>query len=245
MSDEAILSGDGDLDELGIARISIDYIADDFTKALTIGETEFEGLHQAQGGRSWKRRPDGKWIVSVPYEGLVSDVGLQTFEVLPMRSEEPLESHHLITELKEKFGGYLDEEGKIKFPEFLPDGPGTIDPTLGLVGPGRNGQASEKNQMFGYDSFFSKTLIVQHRFTSAEFPQELFDSDDTIIDEVPADYIQTPEGRNWLINLENIRELIKIGGPTSTDIIFETSVRYLLSRPGGWPPTKFLVEDLQ
>lgn len=240
-----ILSGDGGLDELGIATLSIDYKAGSFTEALTIGEIDFEGLHQKPGGRTWKRDSQGAWIVSVTYEGLVGEAGLETFELMTTRAEEPVETHHYLQELKDQYGGYLDSEGKLKFPEFLPDGPGTIDPVLGLVGPGRNGQASDPNPMFGFDAFFSKGLVVEHRFTTTDDPQPYVDADDTIVEEVPCPWIATPPGKNWLRQLESVRELVRIGGDRANGLVFEITVRYLLSRPGGWPPTKFLLEDLQ
>jgi len=99
--------------------------------------------------------------------------------------------------------------------------------------------------MFGWDSYFSKGTIVEHRFTSSEFPQEKYDLDGTIIEETPCDYIKTPPERDWLINVEGIRELVKIGGPKSGDIIFDVTIRYVLSRKGGWPPMHLLIEDLQ
>lgn len=245
MADEPFLNGQGGLDELGIASVAVDYRTKDFPKVWTIGEGEFNGLHERQGGRTWVQDSGGNWRVTVIYEGLVKETGLETFEVLPTRSEEPIESHPYLQELKDKYGGYLDSEGKLKFPEFLPDGPGTIDPTLGLVGPGRNGQAREPNKMFGWDSYFSKSTIVEHRLTRTEFPQEIYDLDGTIREEIPADYIQTPPERNWLINVENIRELVKIGGSSTGEIIFEVTIRYVLSRRGGWPPMHLLIEDLQ
>lgn len=243
MSNE-LLSGDGGVDELGIATLPIDYMATSFQEALTIGEEEFEGLHPKPGGRSWKRTPQGKWRTTVIYEGLVGEVGLQTFEILKTQSEEPIETHPYIQELKDKYGGYLDSEGKLKFPEYLPDGPGTIDPVLGLVGPGRNGQASEKNPMFGYDSYFKKGLILEHRFTTSDDIQPYIDEDDRIVDAVPEEYIKTPPERNWLRQLENVRELVQVGGDRANGVIHELTVRYILSQPGGHPPTKFLIEDL-
>lgn len=245
MADDALLSGDGGVDELGIATLSIDYLASTFAEALTIGQESFEGLHPKPGGRSWKRTGAGKWRTTVVYEGLVGEVGLETFRLQTSRSEEPVESHHYLQELKDKYGGYLDTEGKLKFPDTLPDGPGTIDPVLGLVGPGRNGQASEPNPMFGYDSFFAKGLIVEHRFTTTDDPQPYIDADDTIVTEVPCPWIETPGDRDWLRQLEAVNEIVIVGGDRGNGIVFELEVRYLLSRPGGWPPTKFLLEDLQ
>lgn len=242
---EALLSGDGGVDELGIATLSIEYKAASFTEALTIGDETFEGLHPKAGGRSWKRTPSGAWNTTVVYEGLVADVGMETFKLLPFRTEEPVETHPYLQELKDVFGGYLDSEGKLKFPEYLPDGPGSIDPVLGLVGPGGNGQASEKNKMFGWDSYFSKGLIIEHRFTTTDDPQPYIDADDTIVEETPCPWAKTPPERNWLRQLEDVNEVVVIGGDRSNGVVFEMNVRYLLSRPGGWPPTKYLLEDLQ
>lgn len=242
---DPLLSGDGGLDELGIATLSIDYQVDTFAEALTVGDESFEGLHPKPGGRTWKRTPQGKWRVSVVYEGLVGEVGMETFRVLKVNSEEPIEVHHYLQELKDKYGGYLDTEGKLKFPEYLPDGPGTIDPTLGLIGPGQNGEASEKNPMFGYDSFFSKGLIIEWEFTTSDDPQPYIDADDTIVEEVPCPWVATPPDRNWLRQLENVEEIVVIGGDRGNGVVFKMTVRFILSRPGGHPPTKFLFEELQ
>lgn len=243
---DALLSGKGGIDELGIASHTVDYRVETLEEAYFIGEGEFEGLHEKPGGRSWNRASNGDYIVSVTYEGLVLDTGLEYFEVITSKSEEPLESHPYLQQLKEKFGGYLDEEGKIKFPEFMPAGADLRQAfqQLGLRGPAPTGESTEANPMFGWDSYLVKGSIVEHRFTTTEFPQDLYDRDGDIIEEVPADYIQTPPETNWLIDVGNVREVVRIGGNSTGEIIFEANVHYLRSRKGGWPPMHYLIEDL-
>lgn len=244
MASEPLLSGDGNVSELGIVSMSIEYRADNFGEVLTVGAGSFEGLWEKKGGRSWTRRGDGKWIVTVVYEGLAAGtVGQESFRVMSMRSEEPIETHPFIQEIKDKYGGWLDEEGKVKFSEFIPESAGNNSPEIGLVGPPRPGTAIERNPMYGFDAYFVKSIVLEHRFTTDQAPTEYTENDDIIVDSTPNTWIQVPPDRNWLRQLEDVNEVRTIGGDDS-GVVYEVSVRYLLSRPGGWPPTKYLLEDL-
>ena len=70
-------------------------------------------------------RPDG-WIVTVTYKGYAGDEEPEPAETEQWNlgfdfSEEPLESHPNLKEIKATYGGYYEEPGgPLKFPEFMP-----------------------------------------------------------------------------------------------------------------------------
>lgn len=105
-----------------------------------------------ENGRTWQALNDGTdgWIVTVSYKGYTEDEEPAPEDTEQWNlgfdfSEEPIESHPKLKEIKAAFGGYYEEPGgPLKFPEFMPkDSKGKG----GLAGKGK-AKAGEKNPLF-------------------------------------------------------------------------------------------------
>ena len=127
MAENIILEGEtGGRDENLICTATVPYLAKSFGEVLTVGGGDFNGLMES--GRSWQAVNDGSgsYIVTINYKGYTKEEEPEPEDTEQWNlgfdfSEEPLESHPNLKEIKAAYGGYYEEPGgPLKFPEFMP-----------------------------------------------------------------------------------------------------------------------------
>ena len=97
-------------------------------------------------------------------------------------SEEPIESHPKLKEIKAAFGGYYEEPGgPLKFPEFMPkDSKGKG----GLGGKGK-AKAGEKNPLFGTSTYAVMTARVTRTWSSKTIPKNTINDIGKVYSSIP------------------------------------------------------------
>lgn len=190
-----------------------------------------------------KERPSSKGfdIVAV-YEGLSGGGDGQgpgedengDWEVDSEFSEEPIKSHHLIALIKERYQG-VEEDGEIKFPEFLPGR--TFGDGRGTAGRGRTYQKQGvRNPAYGLETYFQTGAIVRRTRIMFDLPEDFFRRINRVIDRPP---IPALAGVDW----GDRNFLTLVPRPRRRGNAIEMVEEWKLSAPGGWPPVVYGLID--
>ena len=222
----------GGTDENGLSRITVPWYVQELSQVWTVGNETIQGLPPRS--RSFTQLGDGSYKVNVVHEGYseedqeegnTGEEATTTWNLDFDFSEEPIESHHNLEEIKQTYGGTV-QEGKVSFPEKLPQ---NSQSRSGLRSNRRG--TTDKNPLFGVETFILLKARASKKFTTTEIPGDISRTMGRIVrtlPDAPEDLAAIDWGdRDWMIQPPQIE--------------FKGEVRvitqeYLLSPPGGWPP---------
>lgn len=221
----------GGTDENGLSRISCPWYVKNLEDVWTVGNEPIQGL--APTSRTFSQLGDGSYKVVVTHEGYsdedqqdgnTGEEATTTWNVDFDFSEEPIEAHHNLEEIKKTYGGVV-VEGKVEFPEKLPSN----NNSRSGLGASRRAR-TDKNPLFGVETYILLKARISKKYTTTEIPGDVSRTMGRIIrtlPDAPADLANIDWGdRDWMIQPPQIE--------------FKGDVRvitqeYLLSPPGGWP----------
>lgn len=209
----------GSRDERGLTSIAVPWNCAALNEVLSVGGDNPFGLPETK--RAVSQLDDGSYQVTITHEGTQAEDGRgETFEFDSMFREEPIESHPNIDRLKTMFGGTLNSDGRIMFPEKTPSGKGAG------TGLGSARSSSDKNPMFGVTTYLVLNAVFRHTYLKRAVPGDLLDKVGTTRSNLPEGF-PTPAERNWLIMPPKVS---KRGN------VFEIAEEWMLSKPGQkWP----------
>lgn len=225
----APLKVEGGVDERGLARLDVTYLALDLTAAWSVAPWEYEGLRRT--AMKMSAQPGGGYFVVGSYEGnapggggvgagAADDEALATYELDMSQAQKPIEVHPQIDALKKKFGwGELDGGG-YGFPKTVPKAAGG----KATVGESREGVSP----LYGVSEWLDVGAVWRKSWVAADptIPVELFRNLGRISD--PEGPVPTVgQGRNWLKSGVRVRGRGKA---------WECSLEWTLSGRGGWEP---------
>lgn len=210
----------GTRDETGLLSVSVPYYVPSEGDILTVGAEPPLGLKEV--GRTWGDVEGmSGFEVVVEYEGFEDgrDEGdTESIEFDPSFAEEPIESHPAFLLLKARYGGTLDDKGKVQWSE-------TYKPTNGALQSG--GSTEKKNPLFGVSTYLSLKSVFRRTYTVRDLPNDLLENIGEIVESLP-DGFPTPSGRNWLTMPPKV---------TLRGNAYQITEELILSPPGGkWPP---------
>ena len=230
MATEIILEGaSGSRDENRICTFTVPYHATGISEILTVGGSSFEGL--IESGRSWQAINDGSdgWIVTVTYKGYAGDepdpADTEQWNLDFDFSEEPIETHPNLKEIKAAYGGYFPEPGEnLKFPEFMPKD------TKGKSGLGKGkAKAGDKNPMFGTTTYAVMSARVTRTWSSKQIPKGAVNDIGKVYKNIPdaPDQISAVDfgDREWMAMPPKISQ---------AGDVWRIENEWLLSPPSGW-----------
>ena len=209
----------GTRDETGLISITVPYYVATEMDALNVGLEPPYGLKEV--GRDWDDATEGLsgFEVTVKYEGMEEGTeGEESIDFEPSFSEEPIESHPHFLFLKERYGGTLDDKGRVQWEE-------TYTPSKGATSA--SGGKPTKNPLFGISTYLALKSVFRRTYTVEDMPSDLLDTIGEVVEELP-DGFPTPSDRNWLRLPPKVS---KRGN------VYQISEELILSPVGGkWPP---------
>lgn len=225
---------------LRVVTATVPFFADTFEDIFRIYQTypTFMGLPRStRADADVMQRQAGSYDVTITYEGLIpgdepdKEENQTTWRLEPHWSEEPIESHYLYNQIKEYYGGFLDEGDRIKFPEMMPE----KTRLAGKKSPFSKG-VPLKNPMFGMETYFQTGCEVEVIEIVRSLPRDTISKLNRVQKTPPVEDLQAIDfgDRNWFVMAPSIA---KRGN------FFEVTRKYKLSAPGGWPPTAALVDQ--
>ena len=231
MSEAQILEGaTGGRDENKIATFSVPYFVRTAAEIATVGRQDYAGLQESsRTWQAWNADADG-YIVTVVYKGHLEGDPATTepkdteqwsldFDF----SEEPLESHPKLKDIKAAYGGYIDEN-ELKFPEIIPMGP---KQSSGLSS--KKFKDGDKNPMFGTTTYAVMTARVKRSWSSKQIPKGAVNDIGKIYKRIPdapeeIDKVEFGD-RTWLAMPPKISQ---------NGNVWRIENEWLLSPPAGW-----------
>ena len=231
MSTEIKLEGAaGSRDENKITTFTVPYYVESFAEVTTVGKDVDNGLVEStRSWQAWNAGEDG-WVVTVVYKGhLQGDEDAQDPKETEQWSmdfdfsEEPLQSHPAIKEIKTAYGGYT-EDNELKFPEFMPSN------TKAGGGLGKKKRsAGDPNPLFGTTTYAVMTARVTRSWSAKQIPKNAVnDIGKTYkqIPDAPDEIAQVAFGdRNWLAMPPKISQ---------NGNVWRIENEWMLSPEGGW-----------
>lgn len=190
-ADNIVLLGrNGKRDETGLISYEVPVLARSEAEVLQVGPSRPFGLDEVD--RTFKRIDGTDFFeVKVSYEGLPEgvDEGDEEIDFDPSFSEEPIASHPKWLDLKKRYGGEIEDNGKVKWPE-------TIE-TSTYNGLAAASTKEVKNPMLGVETYLALKVTFRRTYSVRKLPTDLLDGIGEIVEKLP-DGFPTPEGRNWL-----------------------------------------------
>lgn len=192
-------------------------------EVLTIGDETLLTLPETD--RAWDSKDEHGvehgFYVNILYEGLYEETDAEDYGWEPSFTREPIETNDQIDAIKRYYGGVIDADGHIKFPEtFTGSGSGAAG-----VGLSNGGQSGQKNPMFGVKDFLVFGAKFRRTYVRKKVPSGLLDNIGKVFKKIPGPF-PTPDKRDWLFLPPPIRQ---VGNA------YEIPEEYMLSAPGGWP----------
>jgi hypothetical protein len=200
-------------------------VSDQITyKVLTLTEaaTYDFGAHELgipESSRTWNL--DGAWyLVTVNYKGFLDAEDSNQYEMDVSFSEEAIEAHPNLAAIKKKYAGTTNEEGKVKFPEFVraKSGSGLTDRTY-----------RTKNPMFGVTTYLALKAVFRHTYSSKSAPD--LNNIGKIVKSVPGNF-PTPKDHDWMMMPPKFHKEGRKGD-------YKVTQEYMGSAPGGWPESVY------
>lgn len=226
------LGQSGGVDRNRVASMRVPWYVDTFADVWTVGSDPISGLPAVE--RSWAQMENGKWKVTVTHEGYADGTEPESIEETEQWSvdfdfsEEPIESHHNLDEIKKTYGGVI-VDGKVSFPEKRPKG----DQSKSGLSASSN-KSGEKNPLFGVTTFILLKARISRSFSWREVPSDVGRQIGRIYQSIPGlpdDLANIDWGdRDWMVQPPKIQQ---------KGDVWKVEQDYLLSPPGGWPPAVY------
>jgi hypothetical protein len=209
----------GSRDERGLVSLAIPWNCATLAETLSVGGANPFGLPEV--GRALSQLDDGSFQVTIAFEGTENPEGqADSFEFDSSFREEPIESHPAIESIKERYGGTLNSEGRLTFPEKIPGNRG------GGTGLGARRESGGANPMFGVSTYLVLNAVFRHTYLRRTIPNDLLNQVGTTRDSLPEGF-PTPPNRNWLVMPPKV---VRRGNA------YEIAEEWMLSKPGQrWP----------
>lgn len=217
----------------GMTTLNVRFHSDTLQGTVDACPTEFEGLPlvSRQGENSFQNEEAG-FSVNATYRGRLDGENLdsKSWRLNNSFRNNPIENHPQLARMIEEWGGYEDEDGRIRWPRDIPEGVTGLRASLGTRKVDKN--KLQENPLFGVEHYMVFGSIVEVSTVEEELDEQYLARVGTVVDEVPGleDVIPTPEGRNWMVMAPSG------GGTTNSSGVgtVELSHSYMLSPPGGW-----------
>lgn len=187
----------------GLVAIRLKYLCDSEDEALTGIPASYRGLiRRGHSGGTWDA-DDQKWIVETTYQGLVAgdpSEDLDQYEIGGEFREEPIESFPERAALVREHGAYIDESGRMKFPEALPT------KSAGSFGGATSSQSSQDNPLFGLTTFPVYYERASHTYIREKVPATVHKRKGTILANLPSGFDYDGDAKAWFVDAPNIRK---------------------------------------
>ena len=206
-------------DERGLVSISVPWNCKTLAETMSVGGGAPFGLPET--GRQVSQLEDSSYQVTITYEGTENESEDESYEFDSSFREEPIESHPKINQIKKYFGGVLGDDGRITFPDKLPNASGE-----GAGLGGGESTNSEKNPMFGQSTYLVLNAVFRRSYLKRRISKDLLDGVGTTRERLPGG-LPTPNDRNWLVMPPKVAR---------RGNVFEITEEWMLSKPGEpWP----------
>ncbi len=227
------LSGERN-EQTGEVTITVTHWVATFPECLTFGDPTFSGfaLDERRFDNYDAENDEAGYRLELVYRGagdITDNEGGEPAEQWTFDTsfkEEPIETHPRFKILKTLYGGTVGEDGKVTWPENLPE---NLASELN-VGLSKQEKARDrKNPLFGLRSYLVFGAIARRTYVSDVIGTG-FAGIGSVFEELPgqAPEIQFDDGRNWLKMAPK---------PQSAGDQWRIVEEYILSPEGGWPPT--------
>lgn len=235
----------------GIALV-VPYAINRISEIPAVVLREYEGLIWTGEGQLQQHPSGTKYTYHAQYQGVMpltaegEPLGgalAGEWSVEPADERIPLERFSKRVSLMLAFDGYIDADGKIKFPAKITQTPsGTI--TRGLFGKGNSGSnrdytrlvPGDDNPAFGLESVFMPGCRVRLTTVRSSVPKDLMRRGRRIVKDLP---IEALRGVDW----GDVDWLSSIPRPEPWGPGIKLTEEWTMSQPGGWGPIAALVED--
>jgi len=197
----------GSRDRRGLVSVTYNcFIADTTEARALVAELPFNpGLPEVNRTVKEFQIDNRSFLVTVTCEGIVpGGTPLEAndqFLIEDEWREEPIEAFPDRDTLEKRYGAYPDDDGRLKFPEFLPTGAGTGSGS-GLGG-GRS--SDDKNPLFGVSTYPVQIATASHSYIRTAKPSGLRKKAGTVIKSLPAGF-QESGGGPWLVCTPSCRK---------------------------------------
>jgi len=192
-----------EIDRMGMMRVRRRYLADSRFEALNEIPKQVDGLPLAGvSGAIWISKTDGRHIVDVVYEGIMTefpDGEYDEFELITEEREQPIESLPYQGELRLYYGSYPDPDtGKLLFPPTLPKAKNNSLRPLTLDTMRDTGE-EEPNPLFGTTTYPVSHTSATWRLVRKKVPNSLIKQERTVIDRLPSGFDYSGPKKSWYV----------------------------------------------
>ena len=192
-----------EVDRMGKMRVKRRYLTDSRIEALTGLPSSVDGLPRAGiSGAIWISKNDGRHVVDVVYEGLMTefpDGEYDDFELITEEREMPIETFEPYLLLYEEWGAYYDPDvKKVFFTETLPKTGSQLGRPLTLDTM-KNKDKEEPNPFFGVTSYPVTHTSAVWRLVRKRVPNSLIKQERTVIDRLPSGFDYSGPKKNWYV----------------------------------------------
>jgi hypothetical protein len=148
---------------------------------------------------------DQSFVITAKYEGTLPGADNESkdqYEITRERREEPIEAFPKRQQLIDQYGAYVDENGRLIFPEFLPrDIAGKGNGSL-LFKTNSVAKKGERNPLFGVATYPLTYAIAVHSFVRSSIPPTWYADEDKIIKALPSGFapFNYPQGKSWVVD---------------------------------------------
>jgi hypothetical protein len=194
-----------EIDRMGMMRVKRRYVADSRNEALTGIPRSVDGLPLAGvSGAIWISKTDGRHVVDVIYEGLMTefpDGEYDDFELITEEREMPIETYEPLEELLEKYNGFFNNDRtKINFQsELYTRGESRLGLPITLDSMKAKDGNAIPNPMFGVTSYPVTHTAAVWRLVRKRVPNSLIKQERTVIDRLPAGFDYSGPKKNWYV----------------------------------------------
>jgi len=233
----------GGVNENGLLSVLVPWWVPTLEETLTIGDDNFLGVPQKdrQFGVWDDDLTDSGFQVGIRYEGVSQGEPNEermkpSWTLEGSESEERIETHPKLAELREKYGGYIDESANLVFPVELPE---KLKKEFGFT-PDTPAE-DLRNPLFGQKTYPLFQAVYTLTYIKTRFDGRILENIGKVYKSPPGinlggrlNFNQPPpdnmtlEGRDWIMKSPTIR---------GRGNVIEISEMYWLSPPGGWNKT--------
>jgi hypothetical protein len=192
-----------EVDRMGMMKVKRRYVADSRNEALTGIPRSVDGLPLAGvSGAVWISKTDGRHVVDVIYEGIMTefpDGEYDEFELITEEREMPIETFEPLEQLIDDYFGYYEigGEGKLKFqPEIFVRKGNRLGTALTLD---TMKSQDMPNPFYGVTSYPVTHTSAVWRLVRKRVPNSLIKQERTVIDRLPAGFDYSGPKKNWYV----------------------------------------------
>jgi hypothetical protein len=191
-----------EIDRMGMMKVKRRYVADSRNEALTGIPRSVDGLPLAGvSGAVWISKTDGRHVVDVIYEGLMTefpDGEYDEFELITEEREMPIGTYEPLSLLYEEYGAYTVNQSTFAFSEFLPKSGSQLGRPLTLDTM-KNKDKEEPNPFFGVTTYPVTHTLAVWRLVRKRVPNSLIKQERTVIDRLPAGFDYSGPKKSWYV----------------------------------------------